>query len=426
MHIEALESRIAPAAIATVTGGNLNISFEVGDTTSDIYVSALGGGDYDVLNNYNNVETIVHGVTKGINYTGTPGADYVFFSLGQGFDALPGKLSVKTLGAVNTADSVTLGEGQVRGGVAVDFGSTPNGNYEVAFGGSFRSNGKVSIVAPATDSFLNVVNYSSDVRIGAMKIVNATSFDLGSIRVSGGLTVDSSALFNGVTFFMGESVIGGALNVIGSATGGDSVSIEGTTIAGSVKLALGNGDNNVNLYAPKVGGSVNILTGVDGDNVQVYGGGGGYIGGNLNAALGDGNNSFSLDSFRVGGGLKYTGLGNSSDYVSINTDPYSGGPSSVSIVLGNGGGSVGAYLSGETTKLSIVGGTAADYVNLAADTPSMAVSMKLGAGVDSVDVDWFSLDVLSVKIDGEADGGTVNSLPFPFFIPTTLTSITEI
>lgn len=427
MNIEALESRIAPAAIVTVTGGNLNISFAAGDASSNITVTAFGGGDYDVYDDSTVLDTVYHGVTKGINYTGTAGQDFVTFIFSAGPEALRGKLSVKTLGDPTNGDYVNLFDGQVRGGVAVDFGTAFGGNHSLEFSNTFISNGKVSVTGP-TIGGLSVTNNGYDVRLGATKIVNAAYCSLQGIRVSGGLTVDNTNLQAFDTYVdLGGAVVAGGVKVVGG-NGNESVYLSGTTIGGGANLTLGDGNNSVTVGSSYIGGTLNVLSGNGGDTIEMYGGGGngGSIGGKVNLALGEGFNSLNFDAYSVGGGLKYAGAGQSADSVSIYTEPYGHGPAGgINILLGGGGGYVSATIFNELSKLAIVGGAAQDSVSLSGSAPSMAVTMKLGGGFDSVFVDWDNIEALSVKIDGEADGGSVNLRPVNYWIPTTLTNITE-
>ena len=440
--IEALETRIAPAAIVTVelTGGALKLTGDNGDAT--VTVTALDATHY--LLTAGTDTTFTKGTDTGLT---TLILDGPFKSLaaefGSGSDTLnligadfKGDLGIKLGdGTTNTVSlsSVTAGSLSVDGGTGADSVATLGGGvvvkgiakFDFKAGDNGLAIGGTNFVVGKDFSYTGTTGadgllLSSNVAIKGSATINlgagnATVAALGaSFSVGKKLSIDGSAALTGetvgVTLFAPTLTVGGDLE-IKTGAGNDTITnftLGGNnSIKGNVSLSTGAGDDSaiLLLYGGKSKGV--IIDGGDGTNmigvalagastgsISIKGGTGsdtGFavaIGGKVGAIdvdLGEGSNSvFGILASASAKSFNYTG-GAGSDSVIFGglQSKVAGG---VTATVGAGGGSFGVFglggSIGGTVKLdsASVTGESTTVFLAGVKTTFGGLDLKLGDG----------------------------------------------
>lgn len=416
--IEALETRIAPAAVlgavdvfvdattvkVSLSAGVLKIIPLTGATDLNISVEQLPDGSFlisDLIGD-DDLETTadLHGVVKGLNVGLSNGSDTLTVTLDSDY-LLNGSVVVNTgLGD----DQVSVLGGLVRGNVTV--ASRALADVEIndttvlglvsgaAMGGSFHFG------ANATAGTLKSTGFSDHIVEGYVVgnailggKVGETSFQVGSVG-AGSL-----------------ATIGGNLTVAGVAAG-DDFYLGHAFVRGALSVNLGAGDNLTTFSTDATILGLARVTGTTGaDTVQIgaIAGAGPTIHGRLTVALGSGANTLTAASGVISGGFSYSGTtGNDTVVLGVDLTVYN----DARIALGDGNNAAVVESFSALSKFSLTGGKQADQVWISTVGAGYTVgAIALGLGDDALTV-LGSADFFSTF---SADGGvgtdtlTVNS-----------------
>jgi|GEM_PF-1759167 len=375
--IEALETRIAPAAIVTVslTAGALTLSGDNGGAT--VTVTALDATHYML--------------TAGPDTTFTKGTDTGLFSLvldgpiksldatfGSGADAfnligldLKGDLNVNLgdgLSNAVTLSSVSAGSLKVTGGAGADTVAT--------LGSGLVLKGSATFDLAAGDN---------GVAIGGTNFAVGKDFSYtGTTGVDGVLLSSKVAIKGAATINLGAgdatvAALGASFSV------GKKFSIDGS--AATATMGGASDDISITLFAPTltVGGDLDIKTGAGTDTVANL-----TLGGNTSVK---GNVSIS------------TGAGNDNAILFL----YGGKSKGVIIDGGEGDNTIGVALAGASTgAISVKGGAGTDTgFAVAIGGKVGAIDLDLGAGSNSVFGILASASAKSFNYTGGAGSDTV-------------------
>jgi hypothetical protein len=369
--IEALESRISPAALtAKLLAGVLTISGDPAATTVGITQT---GGSIEVTDGVTSLG-IFNGA-KSINFNLVGGATVNLALAGNG---LPGLCKIAAHGAsvinvttgshlngglvvtgdenaqkVNLTDNVVIGKRlSFKAGDGVD-------NITIANGGTIGGN--LSLASVETGAFnatsiptaitgnLNVNNRGDSGSVFIQTNGNAGLSISGALHYVGGLFNDNlfltATVAKEVTFTDVKGDNGFSLTV-------------GSVVHGSLKVNTGVGSDGFNIQAGTIDGNVTLNFG-GGNNMFFYGIGGPVsIGGNLNITAGSGN-----DQWQGSGGLLTVGK-------------------NVHANLGNGTNTISAGMSISGTSLVVITGSGMDIVSIDGVGTNIAAIIALGAGND--------------------------------------------
>lgn len=393
--IEALESRIAPAALsAKLLAGVLTIT---GDPLAATVTVAQTGGTIEVLDGATSLG--VFNGTKSIDFNLVGGAVVNLGLIGNGLAGLckiaahgattvnvftgshlnggltvTGDVNAQTL---NLGNDVVIGKTlALKGGGGVDTitignGGTIGGNLVLASveSGSFNANSVATAIAGSLK-----VNNAGDPLSVAILTTQSTGLTIGGgVSYVGGNLNDNLFLSAGITksvrfvdtlgdnslgvsFF---SVIHGSVNVTGGV-GSDTVNIQGGTIDGNVTLNFAGGNNN---FFYGIGSQLTIgknltITGGSGDDKWQTGGAGLTVGNNVSVKLGNGTNTIIAGVSISGTSLVVT-TGSGTDTVSID-----GTGSSVAAIISLGAGSdfLGGVLIKSVKSANFNGGAGIDHL----------------------------------------------------------------
>jgi len=393
--IEALESRIAPAALsAKLLAGVLSIT---GDPAAATVAITQTGGSIEVkdgatsLGVFNGAKSIdfnlVGGATVNLGLTGNGlaglckvaahGASVVNVVSGSHLNGgltVTGDVNAQTL---NLGDNVVIAKTlALKGGGGVDTitignGGTIGGNLVLVSveSGSFNANS----VATAIAGSLKVNNTGDPLSVSIQTTQNTGLTIGGGVSYAGGNLNDNLFLSAGITKSVrfvdtaGDnglgvgftSVIHGSVNVTGGV-GSDNVNIQGGTIDGNVTLNFAGGNNN---FFYGIGGQVTIsknltMTGGSGNDLWQSGGGGMTVGKNVSIKLGNGTNTI-IAGVSISGTSLIVTTGSGTDTVSID-----GTGSSVAAIisLGAGSDSLGGVLIKSVKSASFNGGSGIDHL----------------------------------------------------------------
>ena len=457
--IEALESRIAPAAVFALSGSVLKIT---GDANNDTVKVSYSG----TVSNTNHILTIT-GASSGSGSTN-----------GNGIFTISETSAIKSIviNLGNGSNDVTFSNDDgdnfiasisYTGGVAADtlhfedFNSDAGMMAKLGLGDDVV-NFRESTVGVA----INTVGFAKDVSIdlgGGNNQITTTASGAGthapSLEFHGALTITggngSDAINLGVDLssvigFMNTNVLVGKTLTFNGGKGANDFNVFGTDItlgkttlksadllagftpsiigsasatitAGSLTVAApANATNSFDLEAPtiKVSGGISYAGGAAADTVNigtVSGSLSTIIAGKIGVTNGAGTNITKIGSLATPGTLFVTGAlaltgGIGSDTLAIHSTSgsISGG---VSTTLGAGASNVsvagsGLIIAGLTVKTSGVG-SAADTLTLSGLISTKAISATLGAGAATVKIDdIIALDKFTLNTG--AGGSTIN------------------
>lgn len=393
-HIEALETRIAPAGLGitdifvdatslavSLSNGLLKIAPKAGATNLEVIVELLPDGTFlisDGLGDDDLEETpSFHGFVRSLNIGLSNGDDALSVSLDAGY-TLAGGISISTgLGD----DTVEISEGTIRGNVSV----AGKGANEVAIGG-----GPVNVKGVLTSNSVGgVFTLLEDAKVGVLNASGATDFVLGGFVVGNAnvsaKVVDTSFQIGGVTSGP-AAIVGGNLTISGAA-GGDDAFVGHALVRGVLTINLGAGNNVSTLSSDAVLMGVARINGTIGDDEVVIGSvgsAGPTIHGRLQLSLGAGNNSAAVRSGFVSGGFNYTGT-TGVDTVLLGADLTLFADAKITAGEGSNVIAVESFSSLWRFNLSTGGGT--DTVTLTADGAGYVTgSVALGNGADTLTI----------------------------------------
>lgn len=442
--IEALESRIAPAAVFALSGSVLKITGDSGADTVGVTYSGTGGA---------HLLTISGATGTALNTTQTAAITSIVIALGDGANTVT--LSTGSGDNCSAAISYTGGIGADTLNLE-DFASTSGlvaklglGNdrvdlregtgmvqvNQIVFGKDVSidlgaGNDSITTTLPGAGTHAPTLDFQ-----GALTITGGDGNDTISLGVTAtnkaAVSVGKMLTFNGgkgtndfdvfgTDVTLGKTTIKSADLLAGftpSIVGTSSVTISagGLTVA-----APANATNSFDLEAPsiKVSGGVSYAGGAAADTVNI-----GTVSGSLSSIIvgkvgisnGAGSNITKIGSLATPGTLYVTGAvavtgGIGSDTLAIHSTSgaISGG---VSAILGAGASDVsvigsGLYIGGLTVKAADIA-AATDTLTLSGFVSNKAISATLGAGAATVKID----DIVAqdkFTLSTGAGGGTID------------------
>jgi hypothetical protein len=418
-HIEALETRIAPAGLAitdifvdatslavSLSNGLLKIAPKTGATNLDVSVELLPDGTFlisDGIGDDDLEETPnIHGLVRALSIGLSNGDDALSVALDSEY-TLAGGVSISTgLGD----DFVEISEGTIRGNVSL----ASKGTDEVTIGG-----GPVNIKGQLTSASVGgTFTLLEDAKVGVLNASGATDFMLGGFVVG---NANLSAKVADTAFQIGGvisgpvAIVGGNLTISGAA-GSDDAFVGHALVRGVLTLNLGAGNNVSTLSSDAVVMGLARINGTIGDDEAVIGSAGSAgptIHGRLQLSLGAGNNSAAVRSGFVSGGFNYTGT-TGMDTVLLGADLTLFADAKIAAGEGSNVIEVESFSSLWRFNLSTGGGT--DTVTLTADGAGYVTgSVALGSGADTLTIlgteDFFT----AFKVDGGLATDTITVSP---------------
>jgi hypothetical protein len=369
--IEALESRIAPAALsAKLLAGVLTITGDPTDPTVGIIQT---GGSIEVMDGATSLG-IFSGATS-INFNLVGGATV---NLGLAGNGLPGLCKIAAHGAtvINVATGSHLNGGLVVTGDESAQKLNLMDNVVVGKGLSFKGGGGVDNITIANGGTIGGNLSLASVEVGAFNASSVPTAITGSLKVNN--SGDSLSAFIQTNNNAGLAISGGVRYVGGLFN--DNLSLTATVTKG-VTFTDFKGDNGFGLsFNSVVHGSVNVNTGVgsDGFNIQA-----GTIDGNLTLNFGGGNNMFFYGiggPVSIGGNLNITAASGNDQWQG------SGGlltvGKNVHANLGNGANTISLGMNVSGSSLVVTTGRGMDNVSIDGSGTSVAAIIALGAGND--------------------------------------------
>lgn len=425
--LELLEARIAPAGVTTsfangvlkITATSLTAAASVLLIQTDADSFNLDNGPATPPSTFDGVKSIIANLsdvddafTVIFNNSGNivfRGAITLNTNSGSNdfVNLTPGKMT-GPLTITSAADSfITIDQTQIRGAVKI---TAPAGALEmrgkaetltttdlafVHLGASADIKGALTInqklltpgfnpqVLVDQDSQVGVFTYNCTPNGITSSTLNLNGLIYGKTTVKFGVGANALTTTNTFRAFSG-------LNVKG-LQGPESITINSadplftTTIGGPLVLALGDGDNGVNIASTRVAGVTRITTGAGNDQVKVMSS---NLGGGLQASLGDttgglGNQLFVESVSTIGGALQVTG-GPGLDSVMIHQNSSVLGAARVN--LGAGPNSFQSVVANFDSGLSYLGLAGDDTFSLGGMSVRGVLSVNLGDGVNQVTV----------------------------------------
>lgn len=312
LRCEALEDRVTPALTVHFTGSDLILT---GDPNGLVEIEAVSPGVFDVFDN-------------GVLIVND--------------QSVPGSIRISTLND-NDLISIDLSNGNIFQDLIIDtaFGDD---DIELFGAGGIGVQGNVSIsranmvtildneiggnISVGTDAGPGAINtlLLGDVRVGGQVSYTGSNIDdsvtIDFTSIGGSVTLNMGRGANDFSFSFGSS-IGGSLSYQGGYQDDDIFAIDGT-IARSAIFNMGNGSNTFRDFTGRVGDDLVIIGGTGRDDIAVnpFELFNGTIGRNLTIVLGHGTNTVGnagANNFApiiLGSSFTYLG-GNNVDTVSL-------------------------------------------------------------------------------------------------------------
>lgn len=407
--LEALESRIAPAAIFVdasslkvtfSSAGTLKVAPLVANDSVEFSVEQLPDGDFLISDSFGDAD-----LEEVADFTGNVRA--INLALGSGNDsATLALLSETPLRANVTAtlglgeDTFTFSEGVIRGNLSV----SAKADASITIG-SFDTEadvlGKVSLTQVGGTAVLD------DIYVGAVTATGASSFEIsgtviGQVIVTAKTSASIALGTENATLQVGRDII------INGSVDTDDVILSNINVNGALRVALNTGDNTLLTGGNIFVGGVTSITAKGGDDSITLGSNFSTFvsNGRFTANLGEAvtGNSLNVEEGLFFAGLSFTG-GNGNDAVNLgNVGIFN------DLVIAARGGDNTVTIESLTNagKFSYTGGTGVDNLTINDLGFGFVVgSVNLGEGDDIITIDVTD-EFLTFSVNGNLGTDTVN------------------